>query len=719
MPSGRSKEDVFDLLEHAISDVTGFHKHAQLLAVDPHPEAPDLLLMEVTPAMADQLLSPRSDSDFCFKSFKDSSQSQTAYLCSEDRTFKVLEAETSNSLLLAPNLWIPTKKDNEHPPAEPFVTQANIVGIKSCYLETAIVRAPPLNKLKQLLIKSSFAGHIEEDDRDDSTATQFYSFQELLENVPCSKRELIAALDRLNVMVWEGKCRMFEVEYLNSVIQAIFDLADENAWNWSKDGLPAAAAVLSLEKLYPASVTRQVFQRFFYRRRSATVPPGHVFPRLGKICQLVGEHLLSVTTKFALQDFFSVWCAAVPRGMRPRLRQHLTCAGRAVCESHLELAPAGGSNNAATDKAHRGQSISLLRSEDLPDDSVEARLEVLFARQAVWPEAELAGYMADLVVGAASEDRSCEFVFEGTVEEELIVLSDCEDDAELESIDLNSVDLPIEGGVARVPVVFDKPKPVPAVLGTLLAQHCRASGTAGARVYTEKYPRKVLAEYFHLVDSLCGVPDHLGRCIFDHLLPAFQTQADVRLARQTVAIFSSSFGEDFLHAFVITSSVPFWLTVLSASCSLRELWLDKCELGTRHADLLPLLGTVCTSLRYLSARFNHLCNDQVRALTAAARYTRRSSLACLDLSGNGFLDEGCLKQLAPLPSLCVVFLSDTGLAVSTLLLPGWRQHRDAKGAAVRKIRSSCWLSLALAAEHVTNPSHPYESPLVIWRSPVK
>ncbi|VDK29206.1 unnamed protein product [Dibothriocephalus latus] len=494
MSSERSEKDVFDLLAHATSDVTGFHKQAQLLTVGPQSEAPDLFLLEVTPAMADQLLTSGPTFDFCFKSFKDSSQPQTAYLCSEDKTFKLLEAETSNSLLIVPKLWIPTKKDSENPPGEPFVTKTEIAGIKSCYLETVAVRAPPLRQLKQLLIKSSFAGHIEEDDRDDSSPTQFYSFQELLENVPCSKTELIAALDRLNVMVWEGKCRIFEVEYLNAVIQAIFDLTDENAWNWSKDGLPAAAVVLGLEKLYPASVTRQVFHRFFYRRqgRSATVAAGHVFPRIGKICQLVGEHLLAVTTKFALQDFFSVWCAAVPRGMRPRLRQHLTCVGRAVCESHLVLAPAGSSNNSvttATDKAaHRGQSISLLRSEDLPDESVEARLEALFARQAVWPEAELAGYIADLVVGAAqSEDCRGEFVFERRVEEELIVLSDSEDDAELESIDLNVVDLSND---ARVPLEFDNPKPISATLGTLLSHLCRASGTAGARVYTEKYPRK-------------------------------------------------------------------------------------------------------------------------------------------------------------------------------------------------------------------------------------
>uniref|UniRef100_A0A0X3Q5K7 Sister chromatid cohesion protein DCC1 n=1 Tax=Schistocephalus solidus TaxID=70667 RepID=A0A0X3Q5K7_SCHSO len=385
MPSERSKEDVFDLLAHATSDVTGFHNRAQLLTVNPQPEAPDLLLMEVTPAMADQLLTSGPNFDFCFKSFKDSSQPQAAYLCSDGKTFKLLEAETSNSLLIAPKLWIPTKKDSEAPAVEPFVTKTNIAAIKSCYLETVAVRAPPLNKLKQLLISSSFAGHIEEDDRDDSAPSQFYSFQELLENVPCSKSELIAALDRLNVMLWEGKCRIFEVDYLNAVIQAIFDLVDENAWNWSKEGLPAATIVLSLSKLYPASVTRQVFHRFFYRRRSAAVRAGHVFPRIGKICQLVGEHLLSVTSKFALQDFFSVWSAAVPRGMRPRLRQHLTCVGRAVCESHLELAPAGGPNKAdgTADRAHRGQSISLLRSEDLPDESVEARLEVLFARQAV------------------------------------------------------------------------------------------------------------------------------------------------------------------------------------------------------------------------------------------------------------------------------------------------------------------------------------------------
>ncbi len=242
-------------------------------------------------------------------------------------------------------------------------------------------------------------------------------------------------------------------------------MADEQAWDWPRTGFPAPTDIVThLAALYPPPITRQVLQRFFYRRRQSA---GAIYPRVGKICRLVGEHLLSVTKKFALSDFLSVWCAAVPRGMRPKLKRHLTCSGRAYCE-HSSI--------------QQQKSITLLPSEDLPDESVDARLEALFDRMPVWPESELAGYVADLVVTISLDKPTC-LPLNASAEEELAILSECEDDNEDETLAIDEEEDPTAAAL-------DAPKPVPAALGTLLNHSCRVSqSTENGRAYTEKYPR--------------------------------------------------------------------------------------------------------------------------------------------------------------------------------------------------------------------------------------
>ena len=243
-------------------------------------------------------------------------------------------------------------------------------------------------------------------------------------------------------------------------------MGDELSLNWSQTGFPEPLDMISrLEDLYPASVLRQIFQRFFYRKKHST--SSSIYPRQGKICRLLGENLLSITKKFALSDFISVWCASVPRGLQPRLHRHLACAGRAYCE----FSP-----------LTQQKIISYLPSEDLPDDSIETRLMALFDYQSIWPESQLAGYVADLVVDNPIHEPNC-LPLTKAAETEFFVLSESEDEDE-KLKDSDELDDPVK-------LALDNPLPVPTVLGTLLNQHCRISisGQSG-RCYTEKYPRR-------------------------------------------------------------------------------------------------------------------------------------------------------------------------------------------------------------------------------------
>ncbi|VDD75432.1 unnamed protein product [Mesocestoides corti] len=465
MSLNRSEDDVFELLGHASVDTEAFFSHAQILIVNDDLVDSDTYLLEISPALADQILLSSDEHIADIKSGVTGRHKNAAFFCTSATTQRMMETETSNSLLLLPNLKIPGNPPEDFWQVEkPRVTKCNVAAVKSVYLETSTIRAPSLRHLKQVLSPSTFAGHIEEDDQDVDADASFYTFEHLQQIVPCSPTELLYAMDRLNVMTWNGYCRIFQLDYISSVLQSIFDLADEQALDWPVIGFPDPSDIVTrLEILYPPSVTRQVIQRFFYRKRHTKSEA--VFPRTGKICRLIGEHLLSVTRKFSLQDFLSVWCATVPHGMQPLLRRHLTSVGRAYCE-----------NSAIAEQ----ETITFMPSEDLPDESVEARLGALFDRRKVWPESELAGYISDLVVGMPVDKPNC-LPLNQRAEEELIVLSESEDEDE---------NLLLDEGKDPAKLALDSPLPVPASLGTLLNHCCRMSQVGGERCYMEKYPRR-------------------------------------------------------------------------------------------------------------------------------------------------------------------------------------------------------------------------------------
>ncbi len=214
----RSKNDVFELLDHATPDLNAFFQNAQLVTVDEHPSGEDIFLLEITPALADQLLSTNTESVGEIKSAEEGSREQPAFFCSSENTHRLLETETSNSLLLLPNLKLPGKNpDKFWTVSEQTVTPTRVAAIKSVYLETSAVRAPSLKKLKHMLLPSTFAGHIEDEDQHTTASSQFYTYARLQELVPCSEHELLCALDRLNVFSWKGHCRLFQLDYLNNV----------------------------------------------------------------------------------------------------------------------------------------------------------------------------------------------------------------------------------------------------------------------------------------------------------------------------------------------------------------------------------------------------------------------------------------------------------------------------------------------------------------------
>ncbi|VDP78035.1 unnamed protein product [Echinostoma caproni] len=445
-------------------------------------------LFEVDPVLADEISDPNSSRVIELKDEPGKSSSGRVYACATERTYSVVETETSNTLLLIPNGSTLTEKPPDSEESQSVVVQA----LKASYLELHPCIAPSLRLLKQRMLSSKYHGPLDEDDCEENSEicdNQMRSANltrlDLTTEFPCSTNELNYAFARLKIFEVQGFMRLVDPDYLIQVIRDIFFLADECAWDWRKTGFSIRKVIENLKDQHEPSVLKQIIGIYFHPRNTPTCTSSSdlsVFPRSSKICQLVGEQLLSVTNSFDLNDFKAVWKATVPSGLRPKLRKHLTCAGRAFCgtagTSMDTNFSARGRPNA--DRNHPlFRTISLLRSEDLPDDTVESRLHALFERSAAWPELELASFLIDLVV---PPDTSCKLHSDPVIGP-LTFPCTANTDSDFEYID----ELEGEFPESNTSTETDTPKPAPASVVTILSRLCRVTTVDQGRIYTEKY----------------------------------------------------------------------------------------------------------------------------------------------------------------------------------------------------------------------------------------
>ena len=79
-------------------------------------------------------------------------ESENAVICSKDKTYDIKEAETSNSLLLVPEIVLPGSISKSGSRSLSF---SSVSGIFHKYLELIEIR-PRLRKMKDLLMKSPY-----------------------------------------------------------------------------------------------------------------------------------------------------------------------------------------------------------------------------------------------------------------------------------------------------------------------------------------------------------------------------------------------------------------------------------------------------------------------------------------------------------------------------------------------------------------------------------
>ncbi|KAJ8394656.1 hypothetical protein AAFF_G00044590 [Aldrovandia affinis] len=330
------------------------------LSFGEHVSSGDYCLMELDETLCKHIESGKS---LVIRGDKD----EHAIMCSEDKTYSLKMADTSNLLLFVPDCKTPDQLPGDQ--GSPHLVHSQIWGFTNSYWELKRQR-PKLKKLKKILMENPYEGSPLS--QEDDSSQQKYTMEDLLERIQASQEEIVVQLKNIHACKIAGFWRTLDFDYEMKLLGHVTQLVDSESWSFSK--VPLSTSLQELGPLEPQEMIEHCLN--CYGRRY-TDEEGEVCFALNedKVCQATAHMLLQNAVKFNLSEFQEVWQQSVPEGMSTRLDQ---LRGMALL-----------------DRSSRPETICLLRVEDLPEDTLD-RFNCLFSLREKWTADDIAPYMQDL-----------------------------------------------------------------------------------------------------------------------------------------------------------------------------------------------------------------------------------------------------------------------------------------------------------------------------------
>ncbi|VDM36543.1 unnamed protein product [Toxocara canis] len=319
-------------------------------------------------------------------------------LCNKEKTYRVKEAETSNTLLVMPDLHF----TNETGIAERFLTSRMVVAIQSRYLELREADVISLNRLKELLRETELQWDDGEDIEQDCKP---FTFEDLLDVVQMSEMQLKDALERLPVIHYNGFLRMLSSTYRDRLLMELTDCCDDDDEPQIQvDSFSVEAfyetlkrrnqmkaipkeAVLWLIKSHCHRISnvsqcilctlRSIFCLYQPLSSFADGDGGEVFALDERaVCRSKISQLLRAAVRFEYSAFNKLIRQMLPEGMEMK-DEYLN--GLALVEESLA----------------KGKTIRYMNIEDMPEEESK-RLELLFSIRPKWKLADIQHFFTDL-----------------------------------------------------------------------------------------------------------------------------------------------------------------------------------------------------------------------------------------------------------------------------------------------------------------------------------
>uniref|UniRef100_A0A8C9TYS9 Sister chromatid cohesion protein DCC1 n=1 Tax=Scleropages formosus TaxID=113540 RepID=A0A8C9TYS9_SCLFO len=294
-----------------------------------------------------------------------------AVLCTESKTYDLRIADTSNLLLFVPGCNTPDQMTGDQ--THPQLVHSQISGFSNSYWEVR-PRRPKLKKLKKLLMENPYEGPLVRTVEDSDQNSPGYTMGDLLDRIQASEVEIIAQLKNIHACEIDGYWRVLDFDYEMKLLGFVTQLVDSESWSFGR--VPLDYCLQELGPLEPKEMIEHCLN-CYGRRYIDEGMRGEVCFALDeeKVCQAMAQMLLQNAVKFNLAEFLEVWQQSVPEGMTTRLDQLRSLA--------------------LVDRTSRPETISLLRVEDLPEDTQE-RFNFLFSMREKWSEDDIVPYIRDL-----------------------------------------------------------------------------------------------------------------------------------------------------------------------------------------------------------------------------------------------------------------------------------------------------------------------------------
>lgn len=290
------------------------------------------------------------------------SEDKSTVLCSNNYTYKLINTETSNSLLLVKPLKYHADLSNEK---EKNVIEVLVHKTFYSYLE-AVPSEPKFKKLKSILHKTAYKDPEQEYQLNQN---DLVGMIDLLNQVQSSEEELLAELKSMNAITINQKIRILDFEYHCRVLSYMLKVADGNSW--ALDEIDLDETLTELEDLFPREIVASLFA--LYTEKSKIIDGTQLYKyKQHDVCRIFAKILLYSAGKLNLDEFHQVWRESVPEGM---VTDDAMLAGIAII-----------------DRTVSPHDIRAFSEDSLPEDITE-RFKVLFETKDKWTVPEIAPYI--------------------------------------------------------------------------------------------------------------------------------------------------------------------------------------------------------------------------------------------------------------------------------------------------------------------------------------
>lgn len=364
--ANRKESEVKSLLQHANLEEKDLLPETQVLYFTPgfQSEEDNIVLLELDAALLGSLQEGQS-------AVLRGDPQESAVLCTNNKTFEVRGAVTSNSMLLVPELQVPSRKLGER-----TLAYREVTSLQHNYLEV-LPSKPRFHKLQQLLEECPYRGQEEEEEMEvdqQHNKGQKYCLNELLERIQCSEEELEAGLKTLGAFHIYGFWQIPDFDYLFKIVSHITNLIQEKGW--PLDAIPHDEALEELSKHEPRTVMAQCLEYYLQPTHTEREDGDELHVLNGdKVCRLFGEVILRSTSGMELPEFLNMWGLSVPEGLTVSVSQ---LEGLMLLEKSMSTTV-----------------ITYFPVAALPLD-IRSRFECLFHAQEKWTYEEIRPFLEDL-----------------------------------------------------------------------------------------------------------------------------------------------------------------------------------------------------------------------------------------------------------------------------------------------------------------------------------